>query len=115
MVICDSSAETPGEPSGRVALASAASRRPAARAGAQASAVARIGESLARIAEIPGKACERVGPAPAAPRRPVARADAQASAAARIGESLGSRLNQVHHRTMVAMATAAAKLAASLS
>ena len=28
---------------------------------------------------------------------------------------LGSRLNQVHHRTMVAMATAAAKLAASLS
>ena len=28
---------------------------------------------------------------------------------------LGSKLNQVHHRTMVAMATAAAKLAASLS
>ena len=30
-------------------------------------------------------------------------------------ETLGSRLNQVHHRTIVAMATAAAKLAASLS
>ena len=29
--------------------------------------------------------------------------------------ALGSRLNQVHHRTMVAIATAAAKLAASLS
>lgn len=32
-----------------------------------------------------------------------------------IRPTLGSRLNQVHHRTMVAMATAAAKLAASLS
>lgn len=30
-------------------------------------------------------------------------------------DALGSRLNQVHHRTMVAIATAAAKLAASLS
>src|ERR1700759_440805 len=43
-------AQIPGE---RLALASAASRRPAARADVHASAAARIGESLAGIAEIP--------------------------------------------------------------
>jgi hypothetical protein len=51
-------AQIPGE---RLALASAASRWAAARAGVGASPVARIGESLAGIAEIPGEACERVG------------------------------------------------------
>src|SRR3981189_1220187 len=78
-------AQIPGE---RLALASAASRRPGARAGAHASAAARIGESLAGIAEIPAEACERVYLAPAAPRRPTARGGGRASAAARIGESL---------------------------
>src|SRR5260370_9431552 len=99
-------AQIPGE---RVALASAASRRPAARTDAQASPVARIGESLAGIAEIPGKACERVGLAPTAPRRPATRAGAHASAAARIGESLAETAETPGEASVsVALASAAA-------
>ena len=81
-------AETAQIPGEGLTLASAASRCRAARAGAHASAAARIGESLAGIAEIPGEACERVGPAPTAPRRPATRADAHAAATSLIGESL---------------------------
>src|SRR6266851_5097303 len=61
-------AEIPGEASERVAQASAAPRRPAARAGVHVSAASGIGVTLAEIAEIPGEACERVALAPAAPR-----------------------------------------------
>jgi hypothetical protein len=78
-------AQIPGE---RLALASAASRWAAARAGVGASPVARIGESLAGIAEIPGEACERSGLAAGASCPPAARAGAHAAATSLIGESL---------------------------
>ena len=78
-------AQIPGE---RLTLASAASRRRAARAGTHAWPVARIGELLAGIAEIPGEAFERVGLTPAALGRPAARAGAYAAATSLIGESL---------------------------
>src|SRR5260370_5432042 len=81
-------AEIPGEASERVALVSAAPRRPAARAGANVSAASGIGVTLAEIAEIPGEASERVALASAAPRPPAARAGAHASAASGIGVTL---------------------------
>src|SRR5258708_29144281 len=53
-------AEIPREASERVALASAAPRRPPARAGAHVSAASLVGVTLAETAETPGEASERV-------------------------------------------------------
>ena len=101
-------AQIPGE---RLALASAASRRLATRAHVHASAVARIGESLAGTAgtaETPGEASERIALASAAPLRPAARAGAHASAAARIGKSLAGTAETPGEATeRIALASAA--------